>query len=64
MKRIRRSVGQGYAVQTVETWARVLLRMRRAEALLAEHAPEVLASHLDEVAEELVENFPLFSATR
>jgi hypothetical protein len=62
VKRIRRSVGQGYAVQTVETWARVLMRLRRAEALLAEHAPEALAGHMDAVAEELNEPFPTYGA--
>lgn len=36
VKRARKSVGQGYAVMTVETFARLLLRLRRAEALLTD----------------------------
>lgn len=32
VKRARKPVGQGYAVMTVETWARVLLRLARAES--------------------------------
>lgn len=39
VKRPRKSTGQGYAVLTVETWARLLLRLRRAEAYLERHAP-------------------------
>lgn len=45
VKRVRRSVGQGYAVMTVATWARLLLRLRRAEALLEQHCPDVWAVH-------------------
>lgn len=39
VKRPRKSVGQGYAVMTVETWARLLIRLRRAETLIADHVP-------------------------
>lgn len=45
VKRVRRSVGAGYAVMTVETFARLLLRLRSAEALLAQHAPDVWKTH-------------------
>lgn len=33
VKRARRGPDQGYAVMTVETWARLLVRLRAAEAL-------------------------------
>ncbi|WP_165944416.1 hypothetical protein [Micromonospora sp. KC213] len=58
VKRVRRSVGESYAVQTFATWARVYVRLRRAEALLAEHAPETFATHMDAVRAELAQPFP------
>lgn len=39
VKRVRKSTGQGYAVMTVATWARLVLRLRRAEAAVAYLAP-------------------------
>lgn len=38
VKRARRGTGDGYAVMTVETFAKVLARLRKAEAILAEVA--------------------------
>ena len=52
VKRVRRSVGEGYAVMTVATWARLVLRLRRAETYLQEADP---ARHADHVAQTLVE---------
>lgn len=52
VKRARRAVGGGYAVMTIATWARLVLRLRRAEALLAEADPEALAEHLAAAAAE------------
>lgn len=54
VKRARRSVGSGYAVMTVATFGRLLLRLRRAEALLDAHA---LAVHREATAEDLVREF-------
>ncbi|MDG4801741.1 hypothetical protein [Micromonospora sp. WMMD980] len=59
VKRVRRSVGDAYAVQTFATWARVCVRLRRAEALLASHAPEAYARHVELTADELARPFPL-----
>ncbi|WP_229398130.1 hypothetical protein [Micromonospora okii] len=59
VKRVRRSVGESYAVQTLATWARVYVRLRRAEALLAEHAPAAHAEHMRQVGVELSTPFPL-----
>lgn len=58
VKRARRPIGDAYAVMTVATWARVLLRLRRAEALLAETDPQAFEYHLAEVAGEAVDPFP------
>ncbi|RLK22661.1 hypothetical protein DER29_0499 [Micromonospora sp. M71_S20] len=43
VKRARASTGRGYAVMTVATFVRLLLRLRRAEAALAEAAPDTAA---------------------
>jgi hypothetical protein len=53
VKRPRRPVGEGYAVMRVSTFARVLVRLRRAEALLALTAPGSAAMHADETAADL-----------
>ncbi|SCL32911.1 hypothetical protein GA0070616_4587 [Micromonospora nigra] len=58
VKRVRRSVGESYAVQTFATWARVYVRLRRAESLLAEHAPDAFAEHVRATAAELAQPFP------
>lgn len=34
VKRVRKPVGKGYAVMTVETWARLVMRLARAEDLV------------------------------
>ena len=49
VKRVRRSTADAYAVMTVASWARLLLRLRRAEALLERSAPAaVWAEHVRE----------------
>jgi hypothetical protein len=59
VKRARRSVGDAYAVMTVATWARLVLRLRRAEALLAEYAPaDRVAEHQAESAHEATADVP------
>lgn len=58
VKRIRRSVGDGYAVMNVATFARLLLRLRRSEALLEAHSPDVFAGYLAETASDAAEPFP------
>lgn len=52
VKRARRPVGLAYAVTTLATWARVLVRLRRAEALLQAHAPEAYERHVTETFED------------
>ncbi|UJQ87175.1 holliday junction resolvase [Arthrobacter phage BaileyBlu] len=46
VKRARRGTGEGYAVLTVETFARVLLRLQRAEALLSASSPQGYEEHI------------------
>jgi hypothetical protein len=58
VKRVRRSVGAGYAVMTVATFARVLLRLRRAEDYLAAADPRAYLTHVQETAAELGQDFP------
>lgn len=58
VKRARRSAGAGYAVLTVATFARLLVRLRRAERLLAYHAPnEVYDGHLAKAKTEADDDF-------
>ena len=45
VKRARRTPAQGYAVMTIATWARVLLRLRRAESALALLQPGIATTH-------------------
>ncbi|WNN93687.1 Holliday junction resolvase [Arthrobacter phage CallinAllBarbz] len=45
VKRARKGTGEGYAVMTVATFARVLLRLQRAEALLEANAPLAHGDH-------------------
>ncbi|USL85057.1 hypothetical protein [Arthrobacter phage SWEP2] len=60
VKRVRRSVGDGYAVMSVATFARLLVRLRRAEYLLREHAPaDVYDSHTLETTEDAAGGFPI-----
>lgn len=58
VKRIRRSVGDGYAVMNVATFARLLLRLRRAEAALAAVAPDSYAAHVEACDLDAAEPFP------
>jgi len=58
VKRARRKVGEAYAVMTLATFARVVRRLLRAEALLAETRPEAYRMHAEETAAELAEPFP------
>jgi hypothetical protein len=59
VKRIRRTVGAGYAVMTVGTWARVVLRLRRAESLLQRNAPAAYEAHVIASSEEAGAPFPV-----
>lgn len=60
VKRVRRSVGDGYAVMTVATFARLLVRLRRAEHYLRKHAPaEVWDLHAEATADDVDRPFPL-----
>ena len=58
VKRVRKPVGAGYAVMTVATWARLLVRLRRAEALLREHAPGAYDRHVAETDDDAAGTFP------
>lgn len=58
VKRARRSTGDGYAVMTVATFARVLKRLRRAEEQLAIHAPMTYEAHMYVTRAELTADFP------
>ncbi|BCJ41695.1 hypothetical protein GCM10010168_53070 [Actinoplanes ianthinogenes] len=58
IKRARRGAGAGYAVTTVATWARVLIRLRRAEELLRDHVPiAVYDAHIRQAEAEAGEAF-------
>ncbi|CCQ44292.1 hypothetical protein ARTSIC4J27_216 [Pseudarthrobacter siccitolerans] len=58
IKRIRKPVGGGYAVMTVATWARVLLRLRRAESYLREASPYLYRKHSAECESDAEGDFP------
>lgn len=58
VKRVRRSVGDGYAVQTIASWARVLLRLRRAETYLSDADPTRFAEHVAMTLDEAARPFP------
>jgi hypothetical protein len=58
VKRIRKSVGEGYAVTNVATFARLLLRLRRAESLLEAHSAEAFEQYLAATAADAAEPFP------
>jgi hypothetical protein len=59
IKRPRKSVGQGYAVMSIETWARLVLRLARAENLAADQPACEPAEWLaDEAAADLARPFP------
>lgn len=50
VKRVRKPVALGYAVTTIATWARLVLRLRSAETLLQQNAPAAFDRHLQETA--------------
>lgn len=58
VKRPRRSIGDAYAVMNVATFARLLLRLRRAEDLLKGTNPELFAIHTAGTAEDIERSFP------
>ncbi|URQ05025.1 holliday junction resolvase [Arthrobacter phage Iter] len=58
VKRPRRSIGDAYAVMNVATFARLLVRLRRSEALLGAHSPDVFAVHVAETAKDAEADFP------
>lgn len=60
VKRARRPVGDAYAVLRLSDLARVIVRLRRAEALLEAHAPDAAARHADETRADLA---PLASSS-
>lgn len=53
VKRVRKPTELGYAVTTVATFAAILLRLRRAETLLRENAPDAWATHVEESAQDV-----------
>lgn len=58
VKRARRPIGDAYTVMTFATWARLVVRLRRAEHYLSTVAPASLAAHAEETAADLDEEFP------
>ena len=58
LKRRNASIGDAYAVMRYEDFVRVMIRLRRAERLLADHAEEALAQHYDDVEFEAAAEFP------
>lgn len=48
VKRPRRPIMHSYALLRLDTLARLILRLRRAEALLERHAPDAYAEHANE----------------
>lgn len=58
VKRRRLSAGRAYAILSFATWARLLLRLRRAEALLEKHAPEYFLLHAEATEADLLRDFP------
>ena len=58
VKRVRRPVAGGYAVTTIATWARTILRLRRAETYLETADPALYVVHVAETIREAEEPFP------
>ncbi|MEV0267742.1 hypothetical protein AB0H43_03120 [Hamadaea sp. NPDC050747] len=58
VKRARRVLGDGYAVMTVATFGRMLVRLRRAEELLARDAPGAYRYHMGECLRDHAKPFP------
>ncbi|GAA2843977.1 hypothetical protein Acy02nite_68630 [Actinoplanes cyaneus] len=63
VKRVRRPTGAGYAVMTIATFARLLVRLRRAERILAEVAPGRYALHRLAIADELAADYDAVAKT-
>lgn len=58
VKRARKPVGGGYAVMTVATWARLVLRLKRAEAELFRLDPSKAGELADAALLDIEEPFP------
>lgn len=58
VKRIRRSIGDAYAVMTVATWARLVWRLRAAETALQAADPEAWEAYAIEASQALESEFP------
>jgi hypothetical protein len=58
VKRPRRSVGDAYAVMTVATFARLLLRLRRAEEFLEKSSPGAFELYAAENSKDAEVPFP------
>ena len=58
VKRPRRSIGDAYAVMNVATFARLLLRLRSAEAALRASDPAAYEDHASQALEDAGTPFP------
>lgn len=58
VKRARRPTADAYAILRLQDLSRVIIRLRRAEALLEALAPEAYSAHAAETALDLAEDFP------
>jgi hypothetical protein len=58
IKRARRPIGEAAAVMRLEDWARLVLRLRRAEELLDASTEQLIHDHRGETAADLAEPFP------
>lgn len=58
VKRVRKPVGGGYAVLTIATFARFLVRLRRAETLLESSSPVSFQRHVEETQADSDADFP------
>jgi hypothetical protein len=57
VKRVRKGVGAGYAVMNVETWARLLARLKSAEYHLERSAPGAWETHISGVSQDALRSF-------
>lgn len=58
IKKPHASAGEAYAALRLQDFARVLLRLRRAEALLAQHAPLAYTDHMVDTVADNTTAFP------
>lgn len=58
VKRRRKPTAAAYVVQRLDDFARVLIRLRRAEALLETHAPEAFLRHAEETTQDYTTPMP------